>query len=172
MAFWINVHGCQLHPKIAIYIVKQLKNYSFRQGLYTKRNDRKVSKIKDESFECLILKSSNLFAFGLVGFLFGLTLTLCFCCFVDAEVEKKKILVQSRKCETFKDQKLSPSVSRFFYNLFQNIYMQLYHPISKDWYFVTIIVLTYCEKKLFQCEEKKLNREIFLQIRGRKAENL
>ena len=26
---------------------------------------------------------------------------------------------------------------------------------TKDhWYFVTIIVLTYCEKKLFQCEEK------------------
>ena len=24
----------------------------------------------------------------------------------------------------------------------------------KQWYFVTIIVLTYCEKKLFQCEEK------------------
>ena len=56
---------------------------------YSKRNDRKVSNIKDESFECLILKSSNLLAFGLVGFLFGLTLTFCICCFVDAEVEKK-----------------------------------------------------------------------------------
>ena len=86
---------------------------------YTKRNDRKVSNIKDESFECLILKSSNLLAFGLVGFLFGLTLTLCFCCFVDAE---EKLLVQSRKFETFKDKKLSSSVLRFFYNLFQNIY--------------------------------------------------
>ena len=40
------------------------------------------------------------------------------------------------------------------------------------WYFVTIIVLTYCEKKLFQCEEKKVNREKSLQIRGRKAKNL
>ena len=41
---------------------------------------------------------------------------------------------------------------------------------NKKWYFVTIIVLTYCEKKLFQCEEK--NWEKSLQIRGRKAENL
>ena len=56
---------------------------------YTKKNDSKVSNIKDESFECLILKSSNLLAFGLVGFLFDLTLTLCFCCFNDAKVEKK-----------------------------------------------------------------------------------
>ena len=36
MAFWINVHGRQLHPKIAIYIVKQLKNDSYRLGLYWK----------------------------------------------------------------------------------------------------------------------------------------
>ena len=43
---------------------------------------------------------------------------------------------------------------------------------KKYWYFVTIIVLTYCEKKLFQCEEKKVNREKNLQIRGRKAKNL
>ena len=57
---------------------------------YTKKNDSKVSNIKDESFECLVLKSSNLLAFGRVGFLFGLTLTLSFCCFVNAEVEKKK----------------------------------------------------------------------------------
>ena len=27
-------------------------------------------------------------------------------------------------------------------------------PARAQWYFVTIIVLTYCEKKLFQCEEK------------------
>ena len=33
MAFWMNIHGCQLHPKIAIYVVKQLKNDSYRQGL-------------------------------------------------------------------------------------------------------------------------------------------
>ena len=26
--------------------------------------------------------------------------------------------------------------------------------LMEQWYFVTIIVLTYCEKKLFQCEEK------------------
>ena len=38
------------------------------------------------------------------------------------------------------------------------------------WYFVTIIVLTYCEKKLFWCEEKNLEKS--LQIRGRKAKNL
>ena len=25
MAFWMNIHGCQLHPKIAIYVGKQLK---------------------------------------------------------------------------------------------------------------------------------------------------
>ena len=30
MAFWMNIHGCQLHPKVAIYVVKQLKNDSFR----------------------------------------------------------------------------------------------------------------------------------------------
>ena len=30
MAFWMNINGCQLRPKIAIYIVKQLKNDSFR----------------------------------------------------------------------------------------------------------------------------------------------
>ena len=30
----MNIHGCQLHPKVAIYVVKQLKNDSFRQGLY------------------------------------------------------------------------------------------------------------------------------------------
>ena len=29
----MNIHGCQLHPKVAIYVVKQLKNDSFRQGL-------------------------------------------------------------------------------------------------------------------------------------------
>ena len=29
MAFWINIHGCQLHPKIALYVVKQLKNDSY-----------------------------------------------------------------------------------------------------------------------------------------------
>ena len=34
MAFRINIHECQLHPKVAIYVVKQLKNDSFRQGLY------------------------------------------------------------------------------------------------------------------------------------------
>ena len=34
MAFRMNIHGCQLHLKIAIYVVKQLKNDSFRQGLY------------------------------------------------------------------------------------------------------------------------------------------
>ena len=34
MAFWMNIHGCQLHPKIAIYVVKQLKNDSYCQGLY------------------------------------------------------------------------------------------------------------------------------------------
>ena len=32
----MNIHGCQLHPKIAIYVVKQLKNDRFRQGLYTR----------------------------------------------------------------------------------------------------------------------------------------
>ena len=32
MAFWMNVHGSQLHPKIAIYVGKQLKNYSHRLG--------------------------------------------------------------------------------------------------------------------------------------------
>ena len=35
--------------------------------------------------------------------------------------------------------------------------VQLLHTlsnVSSQWYFVTIIVLTYCEKKLFQCEEK------------------
>ena len=26
MVFWINIHGCQLHPKIVIYVGKQLKN--------------------------------------------------------------------------------------------------------------------------------------------------
>ena len=30
----MNIHGCQLHPKIAIYVVKQLKNDSYCQGLY------------------------------------------------------------------------------------------------------------------------------------------
>ena len=30
----MNIHGCQLHPKVAIYVVKQLKNDSFCQGLY------------------------------------------------------------------------------------------------------------------------------------------
>ena len=30
----MNIHGCQLHPKVAIYVVKQLKNDSFRYGLY------------------------------------------------------------------------------------------------------------------------------------------
>ena len=30
----MNIHGFQLHPKVAIYVVKQLKNDSFRQGLY------------------------------------------------------------------------------------------------------------------------------------------
>ena len=30
----MNIHGCQLHPKVAINVVKQLKNDSFRQGLY------------------------------------------------------------------------------------------------------------------------------------------
>ena len=30
MAFWMNIHGFQLHPKLAIYVVKQLKNDSFR----------------------------------------------------------------------------------------------------------------------------------------------
>ena len=25
-----EIHGCQLHPKVAIYVVKQLKNDSFR----------------------------------------------------------------------------------------------------------------------------------------------
>ena len=30
----MNIHGCQLYPKIAIYVVKQHKNDSFRQGLY------------------------------------------------------------------------------------------------------------------------------------------
>ena len=34
MVFWMNIHGCQLHPKVAIYVVKQLKNDSFRLGLY------------------------------------------------------------------------------------------------------------------------------------------
>ena len=34
MAFWMNIHGCQLHPKMAIYVVKQLKNDSYRQALY------------------------------------------------------------------------------------------------------------------------------------------
>ena len=34
MAFCINIHRCQLHPKKAIYVVNQLKNDSFRQGLY------------------------------------------------------------------------------------------------------------------------------------------
>ena len=29
----MNIHGCQPHPKVAIYVVKQLKNDSFRQGL-------------------------------------------------------------------------------------------------------------------------------------------
>ena len=31
---WMNIHGCQLHPKVAIYVVKQLKNDSFRYMLY------------------------------------------------------------------------------------------------------------------------------------------
>ena len=26
----MNIHGCQLHPKVAIYVVKQLKNDSFK----------------------------------------------------------------------------------------------------------------------------------------------
>ena len=30
----MNIHGCQPHHKVAIYVVKQLKNNSFRQGLY------------------------------------------------------------------------------------------------------------------------------------------
>ena len=30
LAFWMNIHGCQSHPKVAIYVVKQLKNDSFR----------------------------------------------------------------------------------------------------------------------------------------------
>ena len=30
----MNIHGCQLHTKVAIYVVKQLKNDSFCQGLY------------------------------------------------------------------------------------------------------------------------------------------
>ena len=34
MVFWMNIHGCQLHPKVAIYVVKQLKNDSFCLGLY------------------------------------------------------------------------------------------------------------------------------------------
>ena len=88
---------------------------------YIKRNDSKVSNIKDESFECLILKSSN--AIGLVGFLFGLTLTLCFCCFVDAEVEKKKYWYgPKQKIWNIQCEKVSSSVLRFFYNLFQNIF--------------------------------------------------
>ena len=29
MAFWMNIHGCQQHPKVAIYVIKQLKNDSF-----------------------------------------------------------------------------------------------------------------------------------------------
>ena len=70
---------------------------------YTKRNDKKDLNIKDESFECLILKSSNLLAFGLVGFLFGLILTLCFCCFVDAKVEKKNYW---SKAENLKNSKI------------------------------------------------------------------
>ena len=27
--FWMNIPGCQLLPKLAIYVVKQLKNDSF-----------------------------------------------------------------------------------------------------------------------------------------------
>ena len=37
MAFCMNIHGCQPHPKVAIHVVKQLKNDSFRQGLYPKK---------------------------------------------------------------------------------------------------------------------------------------
>ena len=35
MAFWMNIHGCQSYPKVAIYVVKQLKNDSFRLGTVT-----------------------------------------------------------------------------------------------------------------------------------------
>ena len=28
-AFCMNIHGCQMHPKIAIYVGKQLKNVDF-----------------------------------------------------------------------------------------------------------------------------------------------
>ena len=38
------------------------------------------------------------------------------------------------------------------------------------WYFVTIIVLTYCEKKLFQCKENKISKT--LQILGLTASTL
>ena len=34
----MNIHGCQLQPKVAIYVVKQLKNDSFRQGLQLYNN--------------------------------------------------------------------------------------------------------------------------------------
>ena len=34
MASWLNIHGFQLHPKIAVYVVKQFKNDSFCYGLY------------------------------------------------------------------------------------------------------------------------------------------
>ena len=38
----MNIHGCQLHLKVAIYVVKQLKNDSFRQGLYPCQGEQVV----------------------------------------------------------------------------------------------------------------------------------
>ena len=32
MAFWINIYGCQPHPRHGPLSVKQLKNYSYRYG--------------------------------------------------------------------------------------------------------------------------------------------
>ena len=50
MAFWMNIHGCQLHPKIAIYVLKQLKYDSFRLGLYIISVLARVIRLKSKLF--------------------------------------------------------------------------------------------------------------------------
>ena len=50
MAFLINIHGCQLHPEIAIYVVKQLKNDSL---VVVPTSQRKTWEILSNSFGLL-----------------------------------------------------------------------------------------------------------------------
>ena len=72
MAFYMNIHGYQLHPKVAICVVKQLKNDSFRQGLQLKNisysfQDGHMTSIDDTNSAITGLKSEILDAF-VVGF--------------------------------------------------------------------------------------------------------